>query len=189
MLATWQGDQSPSMESARLRVSEGRLHVSGRLIETLFSASYDASVHEATSAVRLLLRTTTAEDDRQIALSRTEDGVWLVDGGDGAQRDEFDGALDIDVAGAVAFNTFPVRRLALHREVGAHELAVVYVSLPDLSVRQVRQTYRTVSVGADTAVVTFTQDDFTADVTVDSDGVVLEYPGLARRVPPMLPVR
>jgi hypothetical protein len=56
----------------------------------------------------------------------------------------------------------------------------VFVSLPGLEVGCVRQTYRTVAAG-ETTVVSFASDGFEAELTVDADGLVLEYPGLARR--------
>jgi hypothetical protein len=188
---TWQGSGTLSLESVRLLLAGTRLRASGRYVHAAdphagteaFSASFEASTDIGETAGRLLLRTTTAEDERQISLSRTEDGVWLVDQGKGGtRRTEFDGALTVDVAGAVTFNTLPLRRLGLHRKPGEHEIPVVYIDLPSLTVNLVRQTYRTVSVGEDSSVVNFTQDDFTADIVVDNDGVVIDYPGISRRV-------
>jgi uncharacterized protein len=66
-------------------------------------------------------------------------------------------------------------------------LPMVYVSLPDLEVRVVEQTYRTVSVldeGTGRAEIGFRWGDFTADLVVDADAVVTTYPGLARRLEP-----
>jgi len=44
----------------------------------------------------------------------------------------------------------------------------------------VRQTYRTVMVGEQT-IVGFATDLFVVELTVDTDGLVLDYPGLAQR--------
>lgn len=187
-ILTWQGIGSARLESVRLLVADNRLRASGRLIAAAtdgteaYSASYEAATDQAGAFNRLLIRATTAEEERQISVSRTEDGPWLVDRGQGSERSAFDGALEVDVAGAVLFNSLPIRRLGLHREPGTHELPVVYVSLPDLSVRVSRQTYTTVSVGEESSVVNYTDEAVTADVTVDSSGFVLEYPLLARRV-------
>lgn len=189
-MLTWQRVVSPSLESVRLLFSEGRLRASGRIIAAAnqaagveaFSASFSASVERADEAGRLLLRTTTADEERQVSLSRTEDGVWLVDHGHGAHRNAFDGAIDVDVAGAVTFNALPIRRLGLHREAGEHELPVVWVSLPDLSVSLVRQTYRTISIDDGGAVIRYADRDLTADLIVDVNGMVVEFPGRANRI-------
>lgn len=189
-MLTWQRVISPSLESVRLLFSEGRLRASGRIIAAEnaadgvepFSGSFSASVERADEAARLLLRTTTADEERQVSLSRTEDGVWLVDHGHGATRNAFDGALDVDVVGAVTFNGFPIRRLGLHQTPGEHELPVVCVTLPDLTVSLVRQTYRTLSVSATGAVINYTDPNFTADLTVDTHGMVVDFPGRAKRI-------
>ncbi|MBP2321563.1 hypothetical protein JOF56_001948 [Kibdelosporangium banguiense] len=187
-ILTWQGVGAPRLESVRLLVADNRLKASGRLIaaadggDEAFSTSFEAATDASGAFSRLLIRATTAEDECQISVSRTRDGVWLVDRGQGAERSAFDGALEVDVAGAVLFNALPIRRLNLHREAGEHELSVVYVSLPDLKVRVSRQTYTTVSIGEQSSVVNYRDETFSADMTVDSSGFVLEYPGLARRV-------
>ncbi|KAA2262186.1 putative glycolipid-binding domain-containing protein [Solihabitans fulvus] len=185
---TWQGVDAPRLESVRLLLSDNRLRASGRLVAAAHedaeahSASFELSVNESRGVSRLLLRSTTAEFERQISLSRSEDGIWLVDSGKGAERTDFDGALDLDVQNTVLFNALPVHRLGLHHTAGEHDLPVVYVTLPDLSVRLLRQTYRTVSVGDQESVVNYTRGSVTEDITVDADGLVLDYPGLSRRV-------
>jgi hypothetical protein len=189
-MLTWQRVVSPSLESVRLLFSEGRLRASGRIIAAAnqadgiepFSGSFSASVERADEAARLLLRTTTADEERQVSLSRTEDGIWLVDHGHGATRNAFDGALDVDVVGAVTFNALPIRRLGLHQSPGEHELPVVCVTLPTLEVALVRQTYRTVSVSAEGAIINYTDPNFSADLTVDTHGMVINFPGRAHRI-------
>jgi uncharacterized protein len=189
-MLTWQRVVSPSLESVRLLFSEGRLRASGRIIAAAnqadgveaFSASFSASVERAEEAGRLLLRTTTADEERQVSLSRTEDGVWLVDHGNGAHRNAFDGAIDVDVFGAVTFNALPIRRLGLHKEAGEHELPVLWVSLPDLSVTLIRQTYRTVSIDDNGAVINYTDPAISSDLRVDTNGMVIDFPGRAHRI-------
>jgi uncharacterized protein len=189
-ILTWQGVESKRLESVRLLLaaSDGRAKASGRIIaaatadEEAFSASFEAGTDQSGAFSRLLIRATTAEEERQISVSRTKDGLWLVDRGEGSERAAFDGAMDVDVAGAVLFNGLPIRRLGLHKESGRHELPVVYVSLPDLSVRVLNQTYTTVSIGDDSAVVNYDDGSFTADLTVDENGFVIDYPRLARRI-------
>jgi hypothetical protein len=186
-MLTWQGYDTPRLEQVRLLLSDRRLRASGRLVAAAgeteqFSASFELSVGEAGAVTRLLLRTATVEEERQISISRTEDGAWLVDLGQGVERTDFDGAVDVDVEFVSLFNAIPIRRLGLHREASEHDLPVVRVSLPDLTVRVVRQKYRTVSVGAEESVVNFSSEDFSQDITVDSRGLVLDYPHIARRI-------
>ncbi|MPZ85215.1 MAG: hypothetical protein GEV28_34440 [Actinophytocola sp.] len=189
-MITWQGVTSPRLESVRLLVSDGRLRASGRVVAAAnpatgteaFSASFEFTVARTGDVGRGLLRTITADEERQVSVGRTEDGVWLIDHGQGAARNEFDGAADVDVAGLVSFTALPIRRLGLHRQPGEHVLPVLYVTMPDLSVRLVHQTYRTVSADETGAVINYTVPDFSTDLTVDTDGLVIDYPGIAKRV-------
>lgn len=191
VILTWQRVVSPSLESVRLLFSGSRLRAYGRIVAAAnqvtgvegFNASFAASVERAEEAGRLMFRTTTAEEETQMSLSRSEDGVWLIDHGDGTQqRSSFDGAIDIDVSGAVTFNALPIRRLGLHREAGEFELPVLMVSLPSLTISVVRQTYRTISIDDHGSVISYADVDHDADLTVDRDGMIIDFPGRAHRI-------
>ena len=90
------------------------------------------------------------------------------------------GAYDVDLAGSPLTNTLPIRRLGLAKaETGvAHRLSVVWVLLPSLEVIQADQIYTPVGEGR----VRYASETFSADLTCDDDGFVVDYPGLARRV-------
>ena len=65
-------------------------------------------------------------------------------------------------------------------------LTMAWVEVPSLRVLASEQVYSQVSPYRDergSAIVLYSSDSggFTAEITVDSDGVVLDYPGLARR--------
>ncbi|WP_158852393.1 putative glycolipid-binding domain-containing protein [Saccharothrix deserti] len=185
-MVTWQGYDVPRLEQVRFLLSERKLRASGRLVTAgpseQFSGSFEVSVGETGAVTRLLLRTSTVSEERQISVSRSSEGIWLVDSGQGAERADFDGAVDVDVQFAVLFNAIPIRRLNLQHEEGDHEIPVVYVTLPDLSVQLVRQRYRTVSLGEDRSVVSFTHGEFEQDITVDRTGLVVDYPRIAYRI-------
>jgi hypothetical protein len=185
IIVTWQGSARNSLEQVRLFVSDGRLRASGRLVvatESPFSASFEFSVARSGDVGKGLLRTTAADTERQISVGRTEDGMWLVDRGEGTQRDEFEGALDVDVAGCVTFTALPIRRLGLHRKAGEAELPVLYISTPDLTVTLVRQTYRTVEITDQGAVINYRDANRDADIVVDTDGLPVTYQDVASRI-------
>jgi uncharacterized protein len=186
IIVTWQGTNRTSLESVRLFVSDGRLRASGRIVvatDAPFSSSFEFTVARSGDMGKGLLRTTAADTERQISVGRTSDGIWLIDRGEGAtERNEFDGALDIDVAGSVTFTALPIRRLGLHRTPGEAELPVLYISMPDLTVTLVRQTYRTVSITENGAVINYTDANRSADIVVDTDGLPVTYPDVAQRL-------
>jgi hypothetical protein len=89
------------------------------------------------------------------------------------------GAFDVDLSGSPLTNTLPIRRLNL---VGAdkgvaHRLSVAWVLLPSLEVVQADQIYTKLGDG----LVRCAGETFSADLMVDDDGFVRDYPGLAER--------
>ncbi|GIF09569.1 putative glycolipid-binding domain-containing protein [Actinoplanes siamensis] len=92
------------------------------------------------------------------------------------------GAFDADLGGSPLTNTLPIRRLGLLESDTdvSHRLSVAWVRVPSLEVIQADQIYT--PLGGNT--VRFASETFAADLTVDDEGFVLDYPGLARRVAP-----
>jgi hypothetical protein len=90
------------------------------------------------------------------------------------------GAFDVDLGGSPLTNTLPIRRLGLLKaDPGvAHRISAAWVLLPSLEVVQADQIYTALGDHR----VRFATETFSADLTVDDDGFVIDYPGLARRV-------
>ncbi|MBO0856635.1 MAG: putative glycolipid-binding domain-containing protein [Nocardia sp.] len=171
------------MESVRILLTGNRIRASGRLIagacgdHAAFSASYDLVTDEAGRTKRLSMRSTVESGDRHASIARDEENYWLVDSGSTHMRSTFGGALDVDVALSPLFNTLPIRRFGLAHGTEDLQLPVIYVRLPDLIVEEASLTY---SSGADGIHVLSPVSS--ATVTVDDDGFVLDYPGLAERI-------
>jgi uncharacterized protein len=91
---------------------------------------------------------------------------------------ELEGALDCDLAFSPLTNLMPVRRHRLHEHPGSVDFAMAWVSLPDLNVHRAEQRYEHVAPGR----VRYSSDGFVAELELDADGLVVVYPGLARRV-------
>ncbi len=90
---------------------------------------------------------------------------------------ELEGVLDCDLAFSPLTNVMPIRRHRLHEQPGAVDFEMAWVSLPDLAVHRDRQRYEHLAPGR----VRFSSGDFTADLELDADGLVVTYPGLAAR--------
>ncbi len=86
-------------------------------------------------------------------------------------------ARDVDLGYSPLTNTLPVRRLGLlTAEPGTtHTIEVAWVLLPSLEVIDSTQTYTALGDGR----VTFTSGTFTTELTLNADGYVTHYPGLA----------
>ncbi len=171
------------MESVRVQLSGNRIKAAGRVIggacsdHPAFSASYDLVTDENGVTRRLSLRTFVAGGEKQASISRDAEGYWMVENSSNHQRSTYNGALDVDVVFSPFFNTLPIRRLGLHLDSIDMHVPVVYVNLLDLSIQEASLTY---SSGADGIHVLSPVSS--SSVTVDPDGFLLDYPGLAERI-------
>jgi uncharacterized protein len=126
---------------------------------------------------RLDLQASGAGWRRSLSLEHDGHGRWTADG---ERLADLDGALDCDLAFSPLTNLMPVRRSGLHERAGSADFVMAWVSVPDLKVHAAPQRYEHVRPG----VVRFVSldSDFTAELELDGDGLVVRYPGLAERV-------
>ncbi|MET8654812.1 MULTISPECIES: putative glycolipid-binding domain-containing protein [Nocardia] len=182
-ILTWRSHNATRMESVRVTMNGNRIRAAGRMIggdcadHPAFSASYDLVTDENGATKRLSLRTTTAAGERHASIARDEESYWLVDAGGSHVRSTFAGALDVDVVLSPFFNTLPIRRFGLQHRADDVQVPVVYVRLPDLLVQEASLTY---SSGVDG--ISVLSPVSSATVTVDAEGFLLDYPGLAERI-------
>jgi len=120
----------------------------------------------------------TERSTRSLSLQTDGQGHWRHS--DGQPIDELDGCLDIDIWPTPFTNSFPIRREPM--TVGERrQFRMVWVFAPDLIVRPQRQAYTRLS----DRLYLFENLDgsgFRAELGVDEDGIVLDYPNLFRRV-------
>ena len=114
-----------------------------------------------------------------LALQTDGDGRWQVNG---VPAPYLDGCLDVDLESSAMTNALPVHRLAL--EPGERAAApAAYVRAVGLNVERLEQIYvRTDDDGPrhryDYVAPAF---DFSCQLVYDAAGLVLTYPGIARR--------
>ncbi len=121
----------------------------------------------------------TAAGPRETLLESDGAAHWLVDG-DPARH--LDGCLDVDLESSAMTNTFPVHRLDLTQGAGAAAPAA-YVRALGLSAERLEQTYTRIAdedgrQRYDYAAPAF---GFTSRLVYDESGLVVDYPGIARR--------
>ena len=94
-----------------------------------------------------------------------------------------DGCLDVDINVTPFTNTLPIRRLALTPDQSA-EINVVYLSVPELHFQPARQRYTCHELTPEGGRYKYESltTGFTREITVDADGLVIDYPGIWRRV-------
>jgi hypothetical protein len=192
----WVKDDPFGVEFAEIGLGRGELRAEGvtigggpdpyRLDYTLETAAgYVTSRLQVVSRGEGWRRTLDLQRDAEGSWTLTSDERGRVDlppsGGDAAA---WTGALDCDLGLSPVTNSMPILRHELLAGGDPVELEVVWVSVPDLSVHSDGQRYVPVRAGSDRSVVRYeaTDGSFAADITLDLDGIVIDYPGIARRL-------
>lgn len=96
-------------------------------------------------------------------------------------------ALDIDLENSPLTNTMPILRHGFQRE-GSGDFVMAFITTPSLRVEASPQRYEHLRSAESGSIVRYISrdGDFTADLELDSDGLLVHYPRLARRVEPGL---
>ena len=120
----------------------------------------------------------TDQASRALSLRTDSQGHWR-DGNNRTLR-ELEGCLDIDIWPTPFTNSFPIRREPM--AVGERRVfRMAWVSAPELTVQAKPQAYTRLAE----RLYRFESLDgsgFQVDLPVDEDGIVLDYPGLFRRI-------
>jgi hypothetical protein len=192
----WVKDDPFGVEFAEIAITEENLTASGVAVGTApLPYRLDYELETRAGFVTARLRGTTRGEGwhRELDLRRDEDGVWSIAvneegavdlppaGGDVARLAD---ALDCDLGLSPVTNMMPILRHGLLGGGGPIEFTMAWVAVPALTVQPDGQRYRHLRPAADHHVVRFeaTDGSFTADISVDTDAVVVDYPGIARRL-------
>ncbi|HEY6540872.1 MAG TPA: putative glycolipid-binding domain-containing protein [Ktedonobacteraceae bacterium] len=111
-------------------------------------------------------------------------GNWTIESGKALPL--LKGCLDVDISATPFTNTLPIRRLALQPGSSA-TLSMAYFSIPQMHVEVTQQRYTCLEITSSGGRYRFESlvdevSHFTAELPVDQDGLVLDYPELFRRV-------
>jgi uncharacterized protein len=178
--ARWQDWSGPEagLEHLELRPDGDHILAEGLVIGTAdgepFGLDYRLVLDRAWRLREAGLRTASG---RSLQLTSDGAGLWTVNGQvDGS----LDRCIDIDIQSTPFTNTLPLRRLNWSAgQVALIEVA--YISVPSLAIEPRRHRYTALSPGS---LYRFEAlgTDFTADLPVDPEGLVTDYPGLFKRL-------
>lgn len=192
----WAGVEEWLTESAAVDLESDGLSAKGtQLGAELAPFRVDYRLEAPDFVTRELELTSMAEGwRRHLMLRHDGEGSWKADvddegavpGGswDGSLPD-LSGALDIDIQNSPLTNTMPILRQGFHRE-GSGDFLMAFIRTPTLRVEASPQRYEHMRASEDGSVVRYISrdGDFTAELELDSDGLLRFYPRLARRVEP-----
>lgn len=185
----WTRSDGPGLEHLRLAVDDAAVQADGAVIGltegTPFRLRYhvrcDGAWHLTGVEVEAI-----GLDGPVIRLCSDGHGRWSTPAGE--QLSTLDGCLDVDLAVTPFTNTLPIRRLGLQPG-EVRELRVVYIDAPSPAVYPVRQRYTCLARDAGGALYRYEslpgenwREPFVAELPVDADGLVRDYPGVFRRM-------
>lgn len=181
----WTPWESPGLEHVSLVQSDELILADGLIIGVAeadgrpFRARYTIQC-DARWRVRELRIDMLDAANRRLDLMSDGAGHWS--DGAGEPLPGLAGCFDVDISATPFTNTLPIRRLALAPGAAA-DVNVVYVALPELTAAPGMQRYTRLDDGAGARYRFHSRShDFTAELPVDADGLVLDYPGLFRRL-------
>jgi hypothetical protein len=192
----WVKDDPLGVEFAEIAITDEQLTATGIAIGSAplpYRLDYELETVHGFRTARLRVTSRGEGWRRELDLRSDVAGVWSVEvneeggvdlapaGGDTARLAD---ALDCDLGLSPVTNTMPILRHGLLQGGGPIELTMAWVAVPALAVHADGQRYRHVSSAADHHVIRFEAVDgsFAADITVDADAVVIDYPGIARQL-------
>ena len=176
----WEG---PGLEHLRLLTSDSGVVADGLVIGLEggrpFRIGYEIRC-DGQWRVRKVRAAAPASGRPVLELLTDGEGRWKRGGGQSVP--ELDGCIDVDISATPFTNTLPIRRLGL-RPGESEELSVAYVRVPELLLGSERQRYGCLEARAEGGLYRFEAlpSGFTAELPVDADGLVIDYPGLFRR--------
>jgi uncharacterized protein len=166
----WQASDGGSEVCVLERVDRGwrvrgtvLTHESEQPIELRYAVTVDSTW--ATTDVEVLVAVAGSDPRELVEIS----DVWA-----GTERPpRYRDCVDVDLSFTPATNTLPIRRLGL--DIGEEaEIHVAWLVWPELSVERVLQRYARLAEDR----YRYTQDAFEAELTVDRQGLVVDYEGL-----------
>jgi uncharacterized protein len=175
----WRSVQWPGLEHVLWSAGGQGFRADGLLVmadKSPVRVSYQLHCDAGWTFRGLTITVTGAGSRRSLELSVTGEGGWLA--GD-RPLPELSGCADIDISCTPLTNTLPIRRLDWSPG-ASRDLGMAYVSVPELTVRPVRQRYT--MLASDPAAFRYESGSFRAELPVDGDGFVLDYPGIWERV-------
>lgn len=194
-LFTWRGTDEPErIDHASVTLTQDSMSAHGVSLTPSYASSWQLDVESGWATRSLCVSIQGHNWGRSLVLTRDDRGEWNADTtgwGDVdlpppglADPESLQDAIDCDLGLGPLTNTMPIRRLGLlEQHVPDTALVMAWVDVPSLRVVRSDQVY-----GSGTAVIpgavryASLNGDFTAELTVDNNGVVVDYPQLARRV-------
>lgn len=188
-LVAWRGRNPDRIDAAHVLLHEDRLSARGTSCAPDYALSYRLETGPGWVTRALDVHCHGDDAERRLELRRYDDGRWTsrrwVEGRLApADLPDLGESLDCDLGLCPLTNTMPVLRTGLlERPTGTARLTMAWVAVPDLIVHASIQDYGPANpTEGGAAVVRFAAQDSVTTIQLDSDGLVVSYPGIAERL-------
>jgi hypothetical protein len=170
----WTSEEHGGLEHLELEVDEQGVVVESVLIDGEGGFMYRIECDSHWRVTRVAIR---RAGGAALELHSNAQGNWT--DGSGRPRIDLEGCIDIDISATPFTNTLPIRRLRLDPD-ERRVIRVVYIALPAMTAEPVEQAYTRLKERRYRYEGITSQ--YTAELHVDDDGLVIDYPELFRRV-------
>ena len=182
----WRGAEEWLAEAASVDLREDGLSATGVQLgahPSPYRLDYRLDASDGFITRELELTATVGVDRLRLKLEHDGSGGWSAEDDHGVDLPDLSQARDIDIGFSPLTNSMPILRHRLHAA-GAGDFTMAWVEVPELRVIAAKQRYEHVRASEEGAVVRFLdgESDFSADLELNSDGLLVHYPHLARRV-------
>jgi uncharacterized protein len=180
----WTPWSEPGLEHLRLVQQDGTTLADSIIVgvnnRMPFRLHYEITCDSGWNVKELSLALLSA-NRKSLKIQTDRQGHWSTYTGD--PMPSLHGCIDVDISATPFTNTLPIRRLEL-RPTQSAELLVAYVSIPEMELKSMRQRYTCLALNADGGLYRYESvvSGFKADLPVDSDGLVFDYPGLFKSI-------
>jgi len=194
VMLSWRGPDPERFDSASVTLRPASLRALGSSMTASYALDYRLETGPDWVTTELSVRARGDGWWTSLVLRRSARGEWsAVWNGEGmgslpTELPDLESAQDCDLSLCPLTNTMPILRHDLvgasHRgDEEAHDLLMAWVSVPDLAVTRSEQRYAVGDpIDEGGAFVGFSSPGFKTSIEVDADGLVVNYPGLGRRI-------
>ncbi|MCC5894119.1 MAG: putative glycolipid-binding domain-containing protein [Alkalibacterium sp.] len=178
----WTNVENGGCEHLAIKETDNQMFVQSTLISidekehTAYTTQYTVEMDKNWSIKTVQID---VNDSNHMGLSTDGLGNWF--NLDGQPLPHLKGAIDIDISATPFSNSLPINRL--NWKLGQIEaFQMVYISVPSLAFKRVDQTYQFIRQEEDMRYFKYHSTTYDTVISVDSDGLVLNYPELFKRL-------
>jgi hypothetical protein len=178
-VAQWIPEKGAGAEHLVLQAGQDDVIAEAVVVGTRFGTPYGAHYRVEMAADWTVRRVLVAlTDGRKLMASADGRGRWH--DVDGKPLPMLDGCIDVDLSATPFTNTLPIRRLQLTKG-ERREIRVAYLAIPALTLEPVDQAYTCIEPRRRYLYEGLFRE-FEAELAVDTNGLVEDYPTLFKRI-------